>query len=80
MRKLVTVILMMALASTLAAQTKGTHRGLLVGGSNLSHGVNWMLQLDAKNQPHPLRSQPGVPNAPWIACVKAHRRTRRPFH
>jgi len=65
MKKLAPALLALGLAASLTAQAKGKHRGLLIGGGNLAHGVSWMLQLDAANRPTTLRTRHNTPSAPW---------------
>lgn len=52
-------------AISASGQAAGQPRGLLVGGSNVGNGANWLLQLDAQYRPTSLRTQVGVPAAAW---------------
>jgi len=64
--------MLFGLAAQASTQARGVHRGLFVAGDNLSHGVSWMLHLDASNQPTTLRSQYGKPGAPWTTWGNAY--------
>ena len=52
----------LVLAGVSSSQAAGVHRGFLLGGANVSSGVSWVLQLDARNHATLIRTgAPGFP-------------------